>query len=162
MRILLALFLSVSFLNLSATPPELSKKVKKELKKHFDSESFVMSEIKNLSNDDEIYFELSDQGKNLGIVVLTTARGRYDKFDYMIIYNPDLEIELIKILVYRSQYGSEISARRWLSQFYGEQEDDSLKYGSDIQAISGATFSGMAITKNIIRINKVLKEYKQN
>jgi K+-transporting ATPase c subunit len=67
------------------------------------------------------------------------------------------EIELIKILVYRSAYGSEITAKRWLSQFYFKQRD-SLKYGSDIQAISGATVSASSLTENVNRINKLIRE----
>ena len=76
----------------------------------------------------------------------------------MVVYNLNHKVELIKILIYRSDYGSEITAKRWLSQFYNKT-GDSLKYGSDIQAISGATFSAISLTKNINRINKILKEY---
>jgi Na+-translocating ferredoxin:NAD+ oxidoreductase RnfG subunit len=45
-----------------------------------------------------------------------------------------------------------------LSQSYN-RHNDSLKNGTDIQAVSGATFSAVALVKNVNRINKKLKEY---
>ncbi|MCB2194552.1 MAG: FMN-binding protein [Bacteroidetes bacterium] len=158
MRSVLILFLVFFATNLIASPPEISKKFIKELEKHYKTDKIETQEINELSSSSDRYFKVFNGDQYLGIVVLTSARGRYDKFDYMLIYNLNLEIELIKILVYRSDYGSEITAKRWLSQFY-KKGDDSLKYGSDIQAISGATFSAMSLTKNVNRINKNLKEY---
>ncbi|PLX18704.1 MAG: hypothetical protein C0597_05940 [Marinilabiliales bacterium] len=159
MKISLILLFNILFMAVHASPPEMNKKFEKELEKHFSSDKIVLSKIEEISDEQDIFFKLLNQGAEVGIAVLTEAEGRFDKFDYMIIYDTNLQIELIKILVYRSQYGSEITAKRWLSQFYDKQ-NDSLKYGSDIQAISGATFSASALTKNINRINKKLREYK--
>jgi Na+-translocating ferredoxin:NAD+ oxidoreductase RnfG subunit len=159
MKISFILIFNILFGAVFANPPEMNKKFKKEVEKHFNSDKIVLSKIEEISTEKDLFFKVSDQGAELGIAVLTEAEGRFDKFDYMIIYKPDLKIELIKILVYRSQYGSEITAKRWLSQFYDKQ-NDSLKYGSDIQAISGATFSASALTKNINRINKIIREDK--
>ena len=159
--ILISLLFLVTSISLNAKAPEVTRKFEKELSKHFESESIKTVKIKELSKNYDLFFNVFDGNNNLGIVVLTSAPGRFDRFDYMIIYNQNLEIELIKILVYRSDYGSEITAKRWLSQFYSKQID-SLKYGSDIQAISGATFSVSSLTKNVNRINKMIKEHGWN
>ena len=160
-RFSILLLLFVFSINLMAERPEVSKKFEKELSRHFDSESIEITEIKEISKNDDLFFKVFNGEKELGLVVLTSAKGRYDMFDYMIVYNQNLEIELIKILVYRSDYGSEITAKRWLSQFYIKKAD-SLKYGSDIQAISGATFSAISLTKNVNRIDKMIKEHSWN
>ncbi len=141
-----------------AQPPDVSKKFDKELSKHFESESIRTTEINELAGLNDLFLNVYDAGKKLGLVVLSSAKGRYEKFDFMIIYNLNHEVELIKILVYRSEYGSEIMAKRWLKQFYAKQTD-SFNYGSDIQAISGATFSAVSLTKNVNRINKIVREY---
>ncbi|MFC2151151.1 hypothetical protein ACFLSE_01375 [Bacteroidota bacterium] len=159
MRFILILIISISTFNFSTNSPEISKKARKELEKYYSSELLSLKEITELGNRDDLFIEVIDGEKDLGIVVLTSAKGRYDLFDYMIIYNLNFEIELIKVLVYRSDYGSEITAKRWLSQFY-KKEEDNFKYGSNIQAITGATFSASSLTKNVNRINKILKEYK--
>lgn len=160
-RIFAIFFLLIFSLNLLAEMPKFNAKAEKEILKHFNLNSINTQEIIELSGGNDLFLKTSNGEKELGIVVLTSAKGRYDMFDYMIIYNQNMEIEFIKILVYRSEYGSEITAKRWLSQFYSRQEDN-LKYGSDIQAISGATFSAGSLTNNINRINKILNEYKSD
>jgi Na+-translocating ferredoxin:NAD+ oxidoreductase RnfG subunit len=143
--------------DLLANSPEKLKKLEKELAKHFDSELIHKREINEISNETDLFFNVFKGKENIGMVVLTSGKGRFEEFDFMIIYNMKYEIELIKILVYRSAYGSEITAKRWLSQFYFKQRD-SLKYGSDIQAISGATVSASSLTENVNRINKLIRE----
>lgn len=158
MKYLLIILAVISSLMVRAESPEISRKVEKEISKHFDHETLKTIKNTKLSKDEAQFFNVYNGDSKVGIVVVSSAKGRYDKFDYMIVYNNDIQIEWIKILVYRSQYGSEIMSRRWLSQFYNKQ-DDSLKYGSDIQAISGATFSASALTNEVNRINKILKEH---
>jgi hypothetical protein len=161
MRVLIIFsLLFFSSLFVQANQPKVTKKFNKELVKYFNSENIKINEIIELSNNKDIFFKIFDDDKELGLVVLTSAIGRHDKFDYMIIYNQNKEIKLIKILVYRSDYGSEITGKRWLSQFYSKQKD-SIKYGSDIQAISGATFSAISLTKNINRINRIVRNYNK-
>lgn len=155
--ILTSILLLIASITLMAKPPDVSKKFKKELAKHFESDLVKVVEIKELTRFSDLFFKVFEGEKELGLVVLTSAKGRYDAFDYMVVYNPKLEVELIKILVYRSDYGSEITAKRWLRQFYGRQTDN-LKYGSDIQAISGATFSAESITRNVNRINSIIRD----
>ena len=73
---------------------------------------------------------------------------RYEHFDYMIILNRDLSIRKVKVLVYEGEYGYEITSKLWLKQFIGYCGEN-LNYGSDIQAISGATVSAQSITDDI-------------
>ena len=74
----------------------------------------------------------------------------------MIIYNDQKKIEYINILIYRSQYGQEITNKNWLKQFYKKVK--LFVYGRDIQALSGATFSAESITNKINKLNEILIE----
>jgi len=141
-----------------AEQPILDKKVEKEVFKCFNKENLLFLEINELSNKSELFFNIIDNKKEIGVLVLTSAMGRFDKFDYMVIYNKDLEIEFIKILVYRSDYGSEITAKKWLSQFY-KKKNANFRYGDDIQAISGATLSANSLTENIHRITILIRDF---
>lgn len=160
MRTFFVVLLTLFSLDIKADQPVETKKFYKELSNFYGIENIKSIKIEELSNNNDLFLTLYDEYKVLGIAVLTSAKGRYDKFDFMIVYNQRLEVKLIKMLIYRSDYGSEITAKRWLSQFYNKKEDV-LKYGSDIQAISGATFSAISLTKNMNRINKILKDYKE-
>ena len=60
-------------------------------------------------------------------------------------------------MVYREDYGGEIGSKRWLKQFIGKTQNDELRYGDNIAAISGATISVQVMTK---AMNDLLKSIK--
>ncbi len=84
---------------------------------------------------------------------------RYEHFDYMIILNKNLSVKKVKVLVYEGDYGYEITSKLWLKQFIGYQGEN-LSYGSDIQAISGATVSAQSITNDIELAVQTAKELR--
>lgn len=85
---------------------------------------------------------------NIDAPISNNFTERYEHFDYMVILNNDLSIKKVKILVYDGEYGYEITSKLWLKQFIGYSGSD-LKYGTDVQAISGATVSAQSITDDI-------------
>ena len=100
-------------------------------------------------------FQLHGDDGPLGILLLASAKGRYEYFDYMVLYDNTLNIIQVDILVYRSDHGYEIMNKGWLKQFIGSKGCD-LVYGRDIDALSGATLSAGALTTDIQRWCKVL------
>ena len=64
----------------------------------------------------------------------------------MVVFDKNLNVVKTKVLIYREDYGNEIGSKRWLKQFIGKTSSDSLKYGQDIDAISGATISANSMT----------------
>lgn len=85
---------------------------------------------------------------------------RYEHFDYMAILNTDLSVRKVKVLVYEGEYGYEVTSNLWLKQFIG-YSGKNLKYGSDIQALSGATVSAQSITDDIQALVKSAKELRE-
>ena len=73
------------------------------------------------------------------------------------LFDLNLKIKKVKVLIYRENYGGEISSKRWLSQFIESPEDDSFVYGDNISAISGATISVKSITESINEVMVSLK-----
>lgn len=108
--------------------------------------------------------KISVNNNNVGYYVLSKANSKADYFDFMIVYKPDLTILTVQLLVYREDYGGEIGSKRWLKQFIGKAKTDEMKFGHDIQNISGATISARSITSGIqkvtIQINHLKKEGK--
>lgn len=112
--------------------------------------------VENVSSREYFRFE-SDGPNNGAMVVFSSPKGRYDNFDYMIIFNVKLEIINIKILKYRSEYGYEISNKGWLQQFYGKSSSG-FEYGKDVDSLSGATFSAPSLVKDV---NEILNHLKK-
>ncbi len=77
-------------------------------------------------------------------------------FDYFAILDPDGKLLNIDIYNYQATHGQEVCSRGWLKQFVGFSGSQDLIYGKNIQAISGATISGIAITYDIQKSVKCL------
>ena len=150
----LFLILLFPFLTQGDLPNSLEKKVDKNIRRSFDLENIIRTEVElNSTFEDrpEIglhLYTLEDQENLLGYLLVTTAKGRHDYFDYSVIYNTDLSIRNVSILVYRSDHGYEITQKKWLNQFK-DKKGCELDYGEEIDAISGATYSASSITEDL-------------
>lgn len=145
----------------------ISKRVEaliaKEIKSVFNIETYtkesvsVATEINEtlpIKITDKNFFKIRNDEKLLGYYYFGQAYGKADYFDFIVIFDADLVVSKIKILVYREDHGGEIGSKRWLKQFNGTTKETNLKYQKDIAAISGATISAKAMTNEV---NKILK-----
>ncbi len=124
-------------------------------------DSNIGSSIEDIHQGDKVYKVFRENDSIvLGYLLSTSAPGRFDEFDYFVIYNELLEVELVRISVYRSSHGSAICSKRWLKQFSGFKGGD-IVYGKDVQAVSGATISGSSIVEDIKRSQRMMAQLKQ-
>ncbi len=80
----------------------------------------------------------------------------YEYFDYLILYNPSLSIDLVRVYNYQATHGHQICNPSWLNQFKNYNGLSVLQYGSDIDAISGATISAISIISDIERVSAIV------
>lgn len=97
----------------------------------------------------ENLFKVMQEEVLLGYAYLGQAPSMKNIFDYVVLFNPDFSIKKAKVLIYREDYGRQIGSQRWLKQFISKKSGDSLVYGSDVDAISGATISAKSMTKAV-------------
>ncbi len=164
-KYILLLFTSALMLS-SGLPKNIQKKVDKEIKKIFEVEQFTLSPIvfpSEITNDLHVnfgennLFAIKVDDNHLGYAYVSKAPSKTDEFDYLILFDPNFIIIKSKVLIYREDYGGEIGSKRWLKQFIGKTQDDTLIYGDNIVAISGATISVRSMTK---AVNDVLASIK--
>lgn len=147
----------------------LTKKEQKFVKGLFQegltAESIAWAKAKDpalaesLREGDNFYL-LKQEDLVLGYLLSTRALGRYDYFDYLLAFAPDLSVQGLTITVYRSSHGAAICQKKWLSQFeaYGGEE---ISLGKEIDAVAGATISATSLVKDIqrcYRLATILKE----
>jgi uncharacterized protein with FMN-binding domain len=87
---------------------------------------------------------------NTDFVYIGKSRSRFDDFEFMVLFDEDKTIKLVKVLIYRENYGGEIASKRWLKQWIGINKP---KYMVD--AISGATISVNSLKMSV---NNLLKQ----
>jgi len=97
------------------------------------------------------------KGEQNGYVILANGMGRYDEFTFLVLTNPDKSTRLVRVVNYVSEHGGEIGSKKWLEQFVG-YKGGTLKYGADIQAISGATYSASSITHRMNEIVELIQK----
>ncbi|MCF8333970.1 MAG: FMN-binding protein [Bacteroidales bacterium] len=140
------------------------KKSRKELEKTFSDSLHTKliplpdSICKSYHLQKKSVFRVWDENKE-SVMILATAKGRYDYFDFMVLFDDELAITKVKVLVYRSSHGYEVTHKRWLRQF--KREKHPYRYGVNIDAISGATLSGKAITQRLNQLTKAMQAMKE-
>ena len=87
-------------------------------------------------------------GLESSYILFTSTKGRFEYFDYAVALTEEGKVGTVKVVKYRSEHGSEVTSKKWLSQFMG-YSGEKLEYGKDIQAISGATKSASSLTNDI-------------
>ena len=113
------------------------------------SETGVLSESEFYHPGDCIY-RITNKDNVSGYLLSTRAKGRYDFFDYSVIFTEDIAVQQVFVTVYRSTHGAAICQKKWLGQFEGYR-GETLELGSDIDAVSGATFSASSLVMDIQR-----------
>ena len=158
-KIVFIVFLSGLFLSFSY-PKNMDKKIKKEIKNTLELTDFKLHllsiKTENLPIDfnPESFFKIQSDSGLKGYLYYGQSKGKAALFDYIVIFDKDLIIAKVKLMVYRESYGGEIGSVRWLKQFMGLKPSSTVIYKKDIMGISGATISASALTKSV---NKLLK-----
>jgi Na+-translocating ferredoxin:NAD+ oxidoreductase RnfG subunit len=113
-----------------------------------------LSENENYRSGDCLY-RITDREEIRGYLISTRTKGRYDYFDYCVIFTQNLIVRKVLVTVYRSTHGAAICQKNWLSQFEGYQGGP-LELGPDIDAVSGATLSATSLVRDIHRTHLLL------
>lgn len=145
----------ISF-QLSAQSDRVLKKATKLIEKTFD-----VDDLQLIQNKFEInavvgnLYNVFDKDTLQGYAFVGTAPSKTDTFEYLVVFDQDLIIKKISVLVYREDYGGEIGSNRWLKQFVGKSNEIEFSVGKNIAAISGATISVYSMTN---AVNELLSE----
>ncbi len=147
------------------SPVDVDKSVRKEVAKLFEGEA-QFSQIP-LARDGEALPDLAREGDQVqsievdgersGYIFSTSAKGRYDYFDYTVIFAKDLSVLCVRVTTYRSSHGAEICSKGWLKQFKGYQGEH-IEIGKDVDSISGATLSSTSMVEDMQRVYQLMEE----
>lgn len=147
--------------------PYPDKKVMKEVGKLFDVECEFQTialdvdgqKLSELIHEGDRAYAIKSAEEVLGYVLSTSAMGRYDYFDYSVIYAKDLSVLGVLVTTYRSSYGAGICSKGWLKQFKGYHGEE-IRIGKEIDSISGATFSSASMVEDMKRSYSLMEELK--
>src|SRR5699024_9466001 len=78
------------------------------------------------------FYKVAIDNKVQGYAYLGQAPSKERHFDYLLLFDTDVTLTEIKILIYRESYGNEIGTKRWLKQFIGMTPSSSAKFKENI------------------------------
>lgn len=129
------------FILLSLFSTKLEYKAEKHLTKYYGHEVILSEGVP--FDDGKIYRMLN----NTDFVYIGKSRSKFEYFDFMVLFDENKTIKLVKVLVYRENYGGEVGSRRWLRQWIGISKPKHM-----VDAISGATISVHSLKQSINRL----------
>jgi Na+-translocating ferredoxin:NAD+ oxidoreductase RnfG subunit len=92
------------------------------------------------------------RAQNGGWFIVDEVIGKHEFITYAVSLDPTGTVTDVEILEYREAYGGEVRQAKWLRQFVGKRPGQSLKAGSEIRTISGATLSSKHVTDGVRRL----------
>jgi hypothetical protein len=163
----LSLILYIGMLSHSLQSPpgcDISKREFKEVSRHFEgSVKLIQLQWPEYPETDTVYHHAGDcllrvveSGLESGYVVKTRARGRFDYFDYLVIFSPEAKVLGVAVTRYRSDHGAGICQRSWLEQFKG-YSGGRLLLGKDIDGVSGGTISASSLVNDMQRCHRLVE-----
>ena len=158
----------------NAAAPQLpARKLARTVNKLWKTTDFRIDEMKGVRCERKgRWYAVVSEGRQLGMLyngrVNSCRQGgcsidpddkaalSFEYFDYMLFTDTAGKVLRINIYNYQATHGQEVMSRGWLNQFKGFSGNRRLEFGRDVEAISGATVSAMAITDDIQQVLKCL------
>lgn len=145
-----------------------AKKISKSIEKIWKTEDYELDEItKKSCLKNGRLFEVMSSDIKIGSIYsgrvnscksggcsadVFDADLAFEYFDYFLLLDTNNQVVWVKVYNYQATQGHEVMSRGWLNQFKGLLPGESLEFGRDIEAISGATVSASALTEDIQRV----------
>ena len=157
MKIFSILILAICCLG-AQVPQRVMKKADKAISRYYEIEGFqkdilriskVNNEVTSSEFGEDNFFKIMKNEEFKGYAYIGNAPSKTATFDYLVLFDKEFVVVKTKVLIYREDYGGEIGSKRWLKQFIGKREGDSVKFGQDIVAIAGATISTASMTRSM-------------
>jgi FMN-binding protein len=108
--------------------------------------------VDTLRVDTAIVLRVSRADSLLGFAAVDDVLGKDQPITFLVAIDPADRLKDVDILVYREPYGGEVAYEPWRRQFRGKSAGDSLRVGTEIRSISGATISVHAVTLGVRRM----------
>lgn len=103
------------------------------------------------------YYTVSNNGNLLGYMAGKRILDNYLNYFPMFLMDTSFTVIKAAIVEMNTIRGAEITSRFWLKQFSGFA-GEKIRYGKEINAITGATLSGLSMVKQVQNLRKNLKE----
>lgn len=151
----------ILILNSGQLNPSNERKLSRMAGRIWDEPSLVIEQIRCTDLDDNqadgLFFRVSSEDKVLGYIAGRKITDNYLNYFPLFIFDTTSTLIQAGILEMNTLKGAEITSKAWLKQFRGYR-GEKIRYGVEIQAISGATLSGLSMVKEVSYYQKIIAQ----
>lgn len=97
------------------------------------------------------FVEVCEGGVVVGYVLVDEQKGQHEPITFAVVLSPEAVVLRQEVVVYRERYGHEVTDPRFRAQFVGKTAADPLRPGRDVEVVSGATISSVAMATGVKR-----------
>lgn len=127
-------------------PGEMKASIEKRCGQRFHSDKLYLWKI---------YYD----GYFNGVAIVDNVYGKVQPITFLVIFDTDGKVVDTTVLKYREPHGGEVQDPAWLHQFTGASAITKLRYGDDVQGITGATISSKSMTRGVKKLTLLVHEY---
>jgi Na+-translocating ferredoxin:NAD+ oxidoreductase RnfG subunit len=96
-----------------------------------------------------------------GYAIIDEEKGQHEPITFAIRLSPEGRVTRSEVMVYREGQGDGIRSARFRKQFEGRGPSATLRVGTDVVAVSGATISSKSMAAAIRRAIVLVAEHKK-
>ena len=172
---ILSLMLSLSFASHAQAQTTVFLKPSEALKLIFKDSQEVIKEDKSLDaaavsafksklgyeppRDGYTFYLGKTGGKVDGYALIDEQIGKVMPITFITRIEPDGNVSVVEIMVYRETHGGEVASKRFLNQFKGKSLNEELRLYGNIVNVAGATLSSEALVTGVKRAQFLWKHF---
>ncbi len=135
--------------------PRQEKKIIKIAEKSWDERPLNIEQIALIDEFGQAiegyYYKVSSQGNLIGWMAGRRILDNYLNYFPVFLLDANFTVTKAAIVEMNTIRGAEISSRSWLKQFIGFSGEQ-IRYGKEINAVTGATLSGLSMVREVQEI----------
>lgn len=140
--------------------PRQERRIIKIAHKEWDESPLEIEQINLIDSAGQTisgyYYKVSNDGRLIGYMAGKRILDNYLNYFPVFLMDTNFTIRKAAIVEMNTIRGSEITSRSWLRQFAGFT-GEKIRYGKEINAITGATLSGLSMVKEVQILRQNLK-----
>ena len=136
---------------------KLDKLITKVWEVEADSTYQTLLDSEDAVHENDLLVRVEADGQMLGFIAGRKIVDNYLNYFPVFVFDSKGSVLRAEILEVNTIKGSEINSRRWLNQFTG-YAGAPIRFGREIDGISGATLSGISMVKEIKYYHNLVKQ----
>ncbi|MFH1009089.1 MAG: FMN-binding protein, partial [Candidatus Latescibacterota bacterium] len=128
--------------------PGVEEVIKETKTLSVDQKNLIEKEVGSKTMGDSYTFYMGkSKGETTGVALILVEEGKHNKITTIVGLDPDGKVKDVAVMAHQEKRSKQaLESTRWFKQFIGKTSKDPFVVGKDIDSITKATVSSVAVT----------------